>query len=481
MVRSRSLVVSLFVFLALQLVAAVSCLVFAAGARNSNHDAIDGTVLFGCVSAILGAVTALVIPFTILNRLARERAPESFDLQFSSPLPPRAFVDGKALGGAVLSLFFSAATLPFMLVASLLGGVSLGMVALAIGSAVLFATILSYAAVFCGATGWSPLMKRVVFFVVAYNGFSLVAGLFSASLSVFVAGSASSLPWNPFVIIVFAIVVQLCFTLYLRACATCLLTPKNLNRARPVREAEILLWLFSLVTAVLDACRGEFTVLVVWECFWIVFLCVRLLISVSAPRAYSRRVQLEIAVSPLRRTLQYPFFSGGENGVAFHLLMGLATFAALTALRAIFPASAVGVSSLTFGWVDKVRSVLLIVWAYLGFFALLCRAIWNKFLVGRIRPAFVGLAAFFIFAVACIVPGIVTAVQVGTSSPAARDVARIMGFFGNFAGAIYGVSENMPEIVWHHTLFSLSAFAVALLLWLPFLFRSLRDFKPRKV
>ena len=263
MVRSRSLIVSLLFFLGalMAMSAGMLALASSSAAKNAVPDGLPvGMICFFIVYGFLGFITTLVIPFSVLNRIAREREPGRADLQYSTPLPPRAFVDGKALCGAVTGAFFVFAALPFMLLAYLLRGVGLGMIAGAAVSSVLGAAILSYVAILFGATKWSPLAKRVAFFLTLYFGagnfasgifaFFAVSSFFAAASSGTVAAPSPILmvssTSNALPLVALVCVVCFAFAWYVRAFAISLLTPVNFNRARPVRQAETVIWLISL-------------------------------------------------------------------------------------------------------------------------------------------------------------------------------------------------------------------------------------------
>lgn len=501
MVRSRSLVVSLLFFLGalMAMSAGMLALASSSAAKNAVPDGLPvGMICFFIVYGFLGFITTLVIPFSVLNRIARERESGRADLQYSTPLPPRAFVDGKALCGAVTGAFFVFAALPFMLLAYLLRGVGLGMIAGAAVSSVLGAAILSYVAILFGATKWSPLAKRVAFFLTLYFGAgNFASGIFALfAISAFSTAAASgtvaapsslgiffSTPNAQSLVALVALVCVVCFAFawYVRAFAISLLTPVNFNRARPVRQAEATIWFASLVVlsfAVNLPDGGN--ILQFWAGFWVLVFGVRMLMSVSMPRGYSRRVRSEISGVRFRRVFQYPVFDGGENGVVFHLLMGLATLAAATALRpfAIVFSHATATSSTPIERTREILGVIAVFWFYLAFYALVCRAIWCRFLVGRVRPARIGLVAFVVFGLASVIPTFFIAMQANTPAHDAQEVARAIGFFGNAAGAAYGLFENVPQAIWRHLLFSIIAFAVAIALWFPALLRSVRDFRP---
>jgi hypothetical protein len=502
MVRSRSLVVSLLFFLGalMAMSAGMLALASSSAAKNAVPDGLPvGMICFFIVYGFLGFITTLVIPFSVLNRIAREREPGRADLQYSTPLPPRAFVDGKALCGAATGAFFVFAALPFMLLAYLLRGVGLGMIAGAAVSSVLGAAILSYVAILFGATKWSPLAKRVAFFLTLYFGAgNFASGIFALfAISAFSTAAASgtvaapsslgiffSTPNAQSLVALVALVCVVCFAFawYVRAFAISLLTPLNFNRARPVRQAETVIWLISLALvafAVLASDDG--TPLIFWAGFGAIFFGVRLLMSVSTPRGYSRRVRSEISVVPLRRIFQYPVFDGGENGVVFHLIMGLATLAVAMALRPFAQIETIPPGAHTIGQTGEALCVIAVFWFYLAFFALVCRAIWCRFLVGRVRPSRIGLVAFVLFGLANVVPSAYVAMNVARESYDASVVSGALGVFGNAAGAAYGLFEDIPQAIWRHLLFSTIAFAVAIALWLPALLRSVRDFRKRIV
>ncbi len=498
MVRSRSLVVSLLFFLGalMAMSAGMLALASSSAAKNAVPDDLPvGMICFVCVYGLLGFITTLVIPFSVLNRIAREREPGRADLQYSTPLPPRAFVDGKALCGAVTGAFFVLAALPFMLLAYLLRGVGLGMIAGAAVSSVLGAAILSYVAILFGATKWSPLAKRVVFFLALYFGAgNFASGIFALfAVSAFSTAAASGTVAAPSSLGMFfstpnalslvALVCVVCFaiTWYVRAFAISLLTPVNFNRARPVRQAEAVIWFASfIVLAFAVNLPDGGNILLFWTGFGVLFFGVRLLMSVSTPCGYSRRVRFEISDVPLRRIFQYPVFDGGENGVVFHLLMGLATILAALALRpfAIVYSHMRATSATPVEQTREILSVIAVFWFYLAFFALLCRAFWCRFLVGRVRPSLIGLAAFVIFGLASVIPSAYVAMNVARESYDTSVVSGALGVFGNAAGAAYGLFEKIHQAIWRHLLFSTIAFIVAIALWLPALTRSLRDFKP---
>ena len=463
MVRSRSLVVSLLFSLG---GLTVLCMVALASLTSANPNGSSigiGMRFFISVASILGFITVIVIPFSVMIRMTQEREFGRDDLQYATPLRPRAFVDGKALCSAVLGAFSVFAALPFLLAAYLMRGVGLEWVGAVALFAVVAPAIISYVAILIGATRWTPAMKRAAFILLFY----IIGSIFAvSSLGEALASANSQLLVPFFCILTFAT------TWYVRASAIRLLTPVNFNRDRPVRLSEAAIWFASLLFAGFMAFRPDGDELILfWVGFWVFFFGVRFLMSVSMPSGYSRRVRSEITGTAPRRALQYLVFNGGENGVVFHLLMGLATLAAAVALSAFAGfVTAASMTTLLAGQTGKILGVVAVFWFYLVFFALVCRALWSRFLVGRIRPMWIGLAAFSLFTLANAIPAILSA---------ATSIKGTFGFFGNAVGTAYGLSKNNPQAVWRHLLFSLIAFAVALGLWLPTLLRSLRDFKPR--
>ncbi len=469
-VRSGSLVGSLRFLLVLLTVAVMIALLCSSPSTEVASDVSSaGWIFFYAVLGLLCGVF-LSIPFSILQRMALEHEPGRADLQYATPLPPRAYVDGKALCGFVLGAIFFFAALPFMLVAYLMLGVRLKWVPVVVLAAMLVSAISSYVAVLFGATKWSQGAKTLALLLTlniiwpCYMLTFLYRGLRSHSSLTF---------WKLFILI-------LPVTLYVRAFATRLLTPASFNRDRPVRQTEVAIWFASLLVAGFMAFQPDAgDSISFWGGFWVFFFSVRLLMSISTPRGYSRRVRSEISDFRLRRVFQYPVFNGGESGVVFHLLMGLATLAAASALSSF---ACFGITALAmapkFDKMGETLGVIAVIWFYLVFFALVCRAIWNWLLVRRSRPTRLGFVAFSLFTLASVIPTVLFVVLDGIPARGASALVGPLGFFGNAVAAVYGLSEHNPQMVWHHLRLSSIAFVLALVLWLPVLLRSIRDFKP---
>ena len=469
-VRSRNLVVSLRFLLVSLTVAVMIALPYSSPSTEVASDVSSARWYFLC--AVLGLLCGAIflIPVSVLQRMALEHEPGRADLQYATPLPPRAIVDGKALCGVVLGAIFFFAALPFMLVAYLMLGVRLEWVAVVVLAAVLVSAITSYVAVLFGATKWSPVAKLLALML----ALDIIWPCYAATFLYGVWRSHSSLPfWTLFIL-------SLTVTFYVRAFATRLLTPANFNRDRPVRQAEVAIWFASLLVAGFMAFQpGTGDCISFWGGFWVFFFSVRLLMSISTPRGYSRRVRSEISDFRLRRVFQYPVFNGGENGVVFHLLMGLATLGTALALSSFarFSITALAMAP-KFDKMGETLGVIAVIWFYLGFFALVCRIIWNWLPVGRSRPTRLGFVAFSLFTLASVIPTVLFVVLDGTHARGASAIVGPLGFFGNAVAAVYGLFENTPRMVWHHLRLSSIAFVLALVLWLPFLLRSIRDFKP---
>jgi len=451
-VRSRIVAAGLIGLLAIALVAVTIVLL-----NEDEPSAVStkyGTTVFHTIYILLCLLLLFALPYFVAIRMGAERSNEHLDLQFTTILKPRQFVDGKIAGAVVLVIFLISATLPFMVLAHFLRGldltaalisvVMLTMIVIATICAALLLAILAPSRVARGLLllGGVQALPIMIGFTIAANYGLVSEGNFSLSNS------------SDFIVALVFCGIWLSLCLILRRGSIALISPAGSNRGPAFRWWVTGIWLFWGVIAVDYYYRkptGDS--LEAWGFLSVLAFALCSFISVALAPGYSRRVLARVSPHPFRRLMQFVFYSGAENGLVWALIMSL-----LTVIISAVGSAAVRPHS-GFDDIDSFTIFILTILGYIWF----ARAIWLWWLARWISWRFAALAAIVLLLIGSAVPYVIGLGQ-GATGP--------LWVFGNvFAAFADDITEGMVggAVLW---------ILLALLVNLPGLARAFREFRP---
>lgn len=327
MVRSRLVAAGLIGFLAVALIAVAIVLL---SSRSSLQNGIAlgaqglGKEVFQSVYFVLTLLLLFCAPFYVGIRMGAERSGEHLDLQYTTILKPRQFVDGKTAAACILILLFASAALPFLSLSYLLRGLDVFQALLATLMLICVAICCVYEGLFLAAVSTSRVF-RVLILLSALGFQSTLVGMVTAGGAAMVSFGRhiSFATWSGCVWPALFVAGCASVCLLLRAATTSLIMPPPANRAPPVRFWVTGLWLvwggIAGVTAWLET---ELGFVYAWSIVSISVTAVLSGIAASFAPGYSRRVLGEVSSHRLTRIHQFLLFSGAENGMLWALLPG---------------------------------------------------------------------------------------------------------------------------------------------------------------
>ena len=464
-VRSRALIASIGTFLA---VLFISCLVTVSAAAKSKSPETYGDSLFAWLRGVCSFVVTAIIPFMVMNRTALERQGGASGVLGLTLLTPSQWADGKAVSATISSVMFIAATLPFVALAYLLRGLDLSKVLLFPPLFLALAFLFNYLAVLFGSFRINAICKRVLFCGVLILGFisqfrdmginDLLRDFLKEILKAF---------HRPAAVLAVSVIVFGCAmaSLLFRSAAIARLSPPNFNFRGGVRRTMLIVVLVMFTVYGLAAWRtGDNDELFAFSFMAFPAIFALAFFESALPAGYSRRVRADIASGRLRRIAQYLFFTGAENGLSFALLLQLLVLAGFC-----FVAWSVAKTS---GEKEDLRvaamSAASIV-CYVNAVILFVRALWHAAFRRHVKPIWIPVAAFGVLAVNSL------ANLLYMSAPVDETYSHF--WFGSVVSVLAWWNDRFSLLLLH-LVSSAIAFAVAFLLFLPLLIRSIRDFKP---
>jgi len=466
MVRSRLVAAGLIGFLTVALIAVTLVLL---SSREELQRGISlgeqglGQSVFHSVYFVLTVVLLFCAPFYVGIRMGAERSGENLDLQYTTILKPRQFVDGKAASAFVLILLFASAALPFLSLSYLLRGLDVFQALLATLMLIVVAVCCVYEGLFLAAATPSRVF-RVIILLAALVFHATLVGMVNAGGAAMVSfGSHISFAtWSGCVWPALFLAGCASACLLLRAATTSLIMPPPANRAPPVRVWITGLWIAWGVIAAFSAwVDREIDYLYMWAIVSIIVMAVLSGISASFAPGYSRRVLGEISPHRLARLRHFVFFSGAENGMIWALLPGLAS------LLAARLAEQIGL----FGWTpSKDMNALRLTgfFLYLTAYVWSIRALWRLGLHKWITYRLAGVIAAVLILLGWALPALIALGDATGGSDAAWRVGNIFAVF----------TEDPPEIPFLVSIAGVWA-AIALIANLPGLRAAARQFAAR--
>lgn len=332
-VRGRFIVAVLLFFLAVQLLTmGIALLVNAVSGTNLEQTAVGRPVFLTIFGILIGTCIVCIPAYTGI-RLAAERSDVNVDLLFITSLEPRSIILGKLGSAMILTLLIYSACVPFLAFTYFLRGVDFPSIAILLAMGFLAVSVMTSIAITLATIPVTRPFKIIIGLGMLSMGFPTIPILIALSFQFMQGGGGGMLNSRDFWIgagTTVAFVVAACTVLL--ALATAMVTPPAANRARPVR---IVLTIFWLVTA-LGAGAISWNIrriepMVAWLVFQTGLLTLCMAVASSERRELGARVTRNIPTSPGARALAFPFYSGSLSGLAWSVMMFLATIAVILA------------------------------------------------------------------------------------------------------------------------------------------------------
>jgi hypothetical protein len=339
-VNSRIVAGALLLFLGVQMVVMTLQLTFKDFSPNEGFvDLRAGRQIFAIVQGILVGTCILIIPAFTGARLMGERSDVNVDLMFITSLSPWKIISGKFVGAAALALLIFSACAPFMTFAYILRGLDVPtilIVLLADFLAVLLGTIFTiFLASIPASRGFRILLALVGIIALGY----LTAGAVGASVALLefeVEINFSSKEFWLSLAGASTLAVGAIGLFFMWSIA--LVSPVSANRALPVRLFTLGLWLVTGVGCVIwSNYVKEAGPILGWGVIGSFLFSLQLLIAVSERDELGPRVSRRIPERMLFRVPAFLFFSGAAGGIAFAVIGGVLSIAAIGICHSVFP------------------------------------------------------------------------------------------------------------------------------------------------
>lgn len=286
-----------------------------------------GRDIFQFFLPVLSLVGFVFIPVYVGGRLTAERLEGNVDMLYITTLSAARIIRGKLLCGIYLTVLFFSVCAPFMVFTNLLRGIDLPTVFVLLVIAFLLSILSLQAAIFLSCLPASKGLKLLVGLPAGGFMMSLVGGMTAMAHELMREGVGSRLGtwnfWGPALSLLF---IGLLLFGFLHLAAIALISPPSANRALPLRGYTTGAWLLTLIVAVIWAVfEASAWPVAAWSSFAIGALTLSLLISAAEGDDQSVRIRRTIPEPDLKRSAAFFFYSGTAGGLAWTVLLGVAT------------------------------------------------------------------------------------------------------------------------------------------------------------
>ncbi|NBV21516.1 MAG: ABC transporter permease [Proteobacteria bacterium] len=294
---------------------------------NVNPNQALGRDIFQVFLPILSVVGFFFIPIYVGGRLTAERQEGNVDMLYITTLSPARIIRGKLFCGIYILVLFFSVVAPFMVFTNLLRGIDLPTVFVLLTIAFLLSVLSLQAAIFLSCLPASKGLKILVGVPAGIFMMSLVGMMTAMSVDMMREGIGSRLGtwtfWGP---TLSALFIGLLLFGFLHLAAIALISPASANRALPLRAYTTVAWLLTLVVAIGLAVENSSAEPVgIWAGLVTAAMILALVISVSEGDDQSIRIRRTIPTNSLKRAGAFFFYSGSAGGLAWTVLLGLAT------------------------------------------------------------------------------------------------------------------------------------------------------------
>lgn len=415
-VRSRFLIGVLILLLLAQLLVLGVTLMSQGSDFNWIASRAGGSYFFALFAVLLG-VGLIFMPLYSGFRMGLERQTDNSDLLYITALTPRDIVLGKLTSTLLLVAWIYSACAPFMLVSFLLRGISLPIILLILAVAFLIIMMCVQGGILLG----SLAVPRVLKGLLGLGFMSFLFGIYGATVSMSQMavkygnfrlfsrsrGSAS----NNWLALLVMTLGALAITGLLFVLTEAVLKPPSANRMFSVRVYLSVMWLVTLITAVLIASdQKSFAPMFFWFLATMGVMAFSFLLNFSERERLGRRIRRSVPTSPAKRTIAFPFFSGIASGFTWTLIVSLLS---IIVMYALFSQNALWKYRNDFGNVVNYGGVgfLLMIYAYCATAYAIRRLVFPN-----LRNSFSWLFVILVFALCVLLPFLLAIVSGSVSN-----------------------------------------------------------------
>ena len=464
MVRSRLVATGLIAFLLMQLIG-VSLVLLTVRSEAHSSAGLYGSALgegvFHTVYFLLSGIVLLCIPLFMGTRMGIERAKEQLDLQFTTALKPRQFVDGKIASAVVLILMFASASLPFLVLSYLLRGIDLFTVLWSFCGLLVVAVCCLYGILFLGVIGVSRVFRIFLLLGVIFALLFIMGWVNIGSAAWMASGRGLPLSsWDEIAGFALTLLLIVSGCALARVVTVAALSPPHANRGLPVRACITAAWLlWGLVCLAYAGVKRDAGSVTVWGLLSVLAAAVLLAVAASMPGGHSRRVLAAVSPRAWVRLVQFVFFSGVEGGMVWALSLGLCTVASLVALNLCLPHLHNG-AELTTGNLSAI-------FLYLSAIVCSVRAAWVYALKRVLSHRLVGVIALVMVALGSLLPYLLTL------DSSAADASHASRWFGNVVSTFDSDNADLRFHIAYSSVWAMLAWSACM----PSVFGAFRRFR----
>lgn len=294
------------------------------GGMNLVQSVRMGREVFVVLFGILLGVCMVLVPLVVGIRVGMERIPENMDLLFTTTLAPRSIVWGKFIGGVVLAGLFYSICAPFLLFTYLFRGVDIPSILLLLVLGFMAVTAAIQIAVFFGSVS-VHIFWKIALGLVGLAG--IVSGYSGLVVLVddIMRGQSLVDVYRPefwYVVIGFSALFCSIWALFFSFTVAVVSSPGS-NRIVPVRVTFVIIL---LVTGCMAGFYPDSIVFVTLLTFWLYFVALPLLflmlvISVCERQQPGRRLLRVVRRYGPGRLFKYLFSSGAGGGIVLTFLL----------------------------------------------------------------------------------------------------------------------------------------------------------------
>lgn len=324
LVRSRTIIIGMILYpILLTLVSALAVSTQMQG--RSKIDIMLGPGLgeppFYVAAVISGLIVCAGLPLYAAFKTSLEAQKEKMGLEFVTTLTPANIISGKLLATALLMLIAIGLSMPVFTLAYLMRGVSLLQTFL-MPAAIFLSGMVALCAlllVACNKT-WAPALRIIVCLI----GYGIMISFLVGLITLFVDyGSRSYQTMSPVLFRALVAIGVLALILISRATCAAQLSAPHQDAMRPLRKAELFLYLLSPLAWL--GGEGYFEAWIFISALGATIICLR---AAFYPHPIPRVANLNAPRSWFGRLLTFPLTTGSVPGLVFGLrILLLATLA----------------------------------------------------------------------------------------------------------------------------------------------------------
>lgn len=281
-----------------------------------------GREVLQVIVTILTFTSLVFIPTYVGVRIANERQAHNVDLLYVTTLSPARIIRGKLLSGSYVAFLFFSVCMPFMFFSTLLRGIDLPTICIVLAWIFVLVVAGIQIAIFLACLPVTRGFKALLAIGAIVFAFGGVSGLTVNAFRLFRSGVGSTITtWNFWLGVIYfgAIILMILGLFHLLSIA--MISAPTANRAKPVR---IYLSIVTVICAGLAASvfwgyNGDEAILVfvgVMSSVWLLaFFC-----SICERDRHSLRIRRTIPRTFVLRRFAFLFYSGAAGGVLWSIL-----------------------------------------------------------------------------------------------------------------------------------------------------------------